>query len=385
MKTVYKGMVIRLFPTKEQEQKMWQHIGASRFVWNYMRNLQEERHKNGEKHLSAFGMDYLLTDLKKQEETSWLCNVSSATCQRTCGDLANAYNRFFNRTANRPKLKKRKNGKNSYPLRDDVGGVWFSETHVQIPIVGKVAYKTNYDIPLGRKVKFIDPRVKLTANGKWLLSLSVECEIQVSILTDKPMGIDLGVKELAIAAYGDDKIVFHNVNKSKKLFQLCRKLKHLQRCLARKYRQNGSYEETKNIKRLKRHIRKLRYYISNIRCNYLHQTTHALVSLLPCRVVMENLNVRGMIKNGHLANSIIEQHFYEFRRQMEYKCAWNGIEFVLADRFFPSSKTCSCCGAYKKDLKLKDRTYVCSECGAIIDRDYNAAINLMNYKAQSST
>ena len=380
-----KSMIIRLYPTKDQEQKMWQHIGASRFIWNYMLALQQERYKNGEKHLSAYGMNYMLTELKQKNELKWLYEVSNSMLQRTCADLAKAYDGFFKKRTGFPKFKSRKKMKPSYPLRDDIGAVWFSNTEIQIPSIGKVAYKTNYSVPLGRDKKFSNPRIQYTANHKWIITIGVERESQAPTLTDKPMGIDLGIKELAVVAFGDEQIVFHNKNKSKKVRQLRRKLKHLQRNLARKYRANGSYEETNAIKELKDQIKRLYFHISNIQRDYIHQTTHALVSLLPCKVTMEDLNVKGMMKNRHLSRAVAEQCFYELLRQMEYKCEWNGIEFVKADRYYPSSKTCSCCGSYLKDLKLKDRTYNCPVCGLKIDRDYNAAINLMNYKVQSST
>ena len=378
-------MIIRIYPTKEQEQKMWQHIHAARFIWNCMLSMQEERYKNGEKHLSAFDMNYLLTELKKQEENAWMYEVSSATLCRACADLARAYQRFFKKVSSHPKFKKRKTAKKSFPLCDGVGKVWFSETHAQVPVVGKVAYKTNYSVPLGRKVKFINPRVTYTPNGKWILTLSIECENQAPMLTDKPMGIDLGIKELAVVAFGNEEIVFHNKNKSKEVREKRRKLKHLQRNLSRKQCMAGRGVETENMKKDKEKIRKLHYHIANIQHDYIHQTTHALVSLLPCKVTMEDLNVKGMMKNRHLSRAVAEQCFYEFLRQMEYKCAWNGIEFVKADRYFASSKTCSCCGSYIKDLKLSDRIYKCPTCSLEIDRDYNAAINLMNYQAQSFT
>ena len=376
-------MIIRLYPTKVQEQKMWQHINASRFIWNYMLALQQERYKNGEKHLSAYGMSYLLKPLKHKENYEWLQNISHKTLQRTCADLAKAYDRFFKRISKYPKFKSRKRAKFSFPANDDTGGVWFSEDKVQIPKIGKVVYKTNYNVPLGRDKKFINPRIQYTANHKWIITVGIKCENQVSILAEKSMGIDLGVKELAVVAFGDDQIVFHNKNKSKKIQQLRRKLKHLQRNLARKYRTNGSYGETNAIKELKDQIKRLYFHIANIQHDYIHQTTHKLVLLLPYRVTMEDLNVKGMMKNRHLSRAIAEQCFYEFIRQMEYKCRWNGIEFVKANRYYPSSKTCSCCGSYLRGLKLKDRIYNCPVCGLKIDRDYNAAINLMNYKAQN--
>lgn len=161
-------------------------------------------------------------------------------------------------------------------------------------------------------------------------------------------------------------------------------MRHLKRSISRKYEQNrrgNTFVKTNNIMRSEERLKKMYARMANIRTNYIRQTTHDLVSLLPKRVVMEDLNVIGMMKNRHLSKAIQEQCFAEFIRQMQYKCEWNGIEFVQVDRFYPSSKTCSCCGAIKHDLRLRDRVYVCAECGAEIDRDYNAAINLSRYVA----
>ena len=153
--------------------------------------------------------------------------------------------------------------------------------------------------------------------------------------------------------------------------------------MSRKYRTNGSYDETNAIKELKDQIKRLYFHISNIQKDYIHQTTNTLVSLSPDIVVMEDLNVQGMMKNRYNSRAIGEQCFFEFIRQMRYKCEENGIEFFQVDRFYPSSKTCSCCGAIKKDLQQGDRIYICKECGIVIDRDYNAAINLMKYKVHN--
>lgn len=375
-----KSKIIRLFPTKEQEQKFLRHVGASRFIWNYMLALQIKRYEDGEKYLGAFGMNYLLTELKKTDELSWLYNVSNSMLQRSCADLARAYDDFFKKRKGFPKFKSRKKAKPSFPLADGIGKVWFSEHVVTIPVIGKVAYKTNYNIPYGNKQKFTNPRISYTANGKWLLTLGVECETQAPTSTNKPMGIDLGIKEMAVVSFNNECYVFNNRNKSRRARELRCKLKHYQRCLARKYRMNGSYAETQNIRKNKEKIKLLYYHIANAQKDYIHQTTHTLVSMKPKRVVMEDLNVQGMMKNRHLSKAIQEQCFYEFIRQMKYKCEWNGIEFIQADRFYPSSKTCSYCGAYKRDLKLSDRMFHCSECGAELNRDYNAAINLMRYE-----
>lgn len=375
-----KGFKIRIYPTKEQEKLIWQHIGACRFIWNYMLDLQIKRRENGEKHLSAFDMNYLLTPLKKEQDYAWLNGVSNTSLKRTCATLAEDYNSFFKKRSGFPKFKSRKRSKPAYPVCCD--RFYFDGNAVQVQKLGRVKYKSDFEFPQGAGHKFYDVRISFV-NGKYMLSFGMERENQAPELTDKPMGIDLGIKELAVVACGDEQIVFHNINKSKKVRELKRKLKHTQRTISRKYeaseKRTGTYEKTRNIEREEAKARKLHARLTNIRHNYLHQTTAKLVSMLPRRITMENLNVSGMMKNKHLSKAIAEQCFYEFTRQMRYKCEWNGIELIPVPRFYPSSKTCSYCGTIKRDLKLSDRTYVCPECGFTIDRDYNAAINLMRY------
>lgn len=370
---------IRLYPTKEQEQKMWQHIGACRYIWNYMLALQQSRYENGEKHLSRFDMIKRLTPLKKEPDKLWLKEVSNASLAVVCTDLSKGYDRFFKKLSRHPKFKSRKKSKPNFPVRNSY--LCFDGRQVNIEKVGKVKYKTDFKILLGKGNRFTNPRV-LYRNGKWLLGFGMECENQTSVLTDKPMGIDLGIKETMTVAYGDESIVFHNINKSRSIRLLNKRIKHLRRSISRKYeanKQGKEYIKTRNIERAEDKLRKLYAHLTGIRNNYNHQCTHKLVSLLPSRVVMEDLNVQGMLKNKHLSRAIIEQCFYEITRQMKYKCEWNNIPFYQADRFYPSSKTCCKCGCVKNDLKLKDRTYICSECGNVIDRDLNAAINLQKY------
>lgn len=360
---------------------MWQHIGACRYIWNYMLDLQEQRYIDGERHLSCFDTMKQLVLLKRQEEYQWLYGVSNATLQLICIDLSKAYDKFFRKQSKPPKFKSRKRSNSNFPVRAD--GVWCSVSQVHIEKLGKVKYKCDREPPLGRRHRFINPRITYK-NSKWLLTMVVECENQAPELTDKPMGIDLGIKETMTVAYGNEQIVFHNINKSRKVRLLKKQMKHLQRSISRKYeanRQGSKYIKTHNIERAEEKLRKMYARLINIRNNYIHQCTHKLVSLLPSRVVMEDLNVLGMMKNKHLSKAVQEQCFYEIIRQMKYKCEWNGIPFIQVERFYPSSKTCSCCGHIKRDLKLSDRTYACSECGTVIDRDLNAAINLQRYSA----
>lgn len=371
---------MRLYPTKEQQDMIEKHINACRFIWNYMIELQNNRYANGEKFIRAFDMIKLLPSIKKQEQYSWLNSVSRGSLATRCRDLERAYIRYFEKKSNRPSFKSKKKSKKSFPVRCD--RLRFNERYVHVSKIGKIRYKSDYDFLVGNYYTYYNARI-IIRNNKYLLVFSIECENQAFELSDKPMGIDLGIKELAVVAYGDEHIVFHNINKSKKMKSIERQIKHTQRSISRKYDMSkkctGKYEKTNNIKREEKKLRKLYARQKNIRINYLHQTTHKLVSMLPYVITMENLNVSGMIKNKHLRRSILNQCFYEFIHQMKYKSEMRGIEFIQVDRFYPSSKTCSCCGAVKKDLKLSDRTYVCLDCGLVIDRDYNAAINLMKY------
>ena len=375
-----KGYRIRIYPNKEQKILIEKHMGCCRFIWNYMLNLQNENYKKGNKYISRYDMIRSLTPLKKREEYLWLNEVSNTSLQNICTDLDKDFKGFFKKLNGYPKFKSKKKSKNIYPVC--CNRFYFKDNiHIQIQILGIVKCKTDFKVPIG-KHKFSNVRLSKELN-KYFISFGLECENQVRKLNDYSMGIDLGVKELAAVSYGDDSLIFHNINKSSKMRKLNRELKHLQRSVSRKYeenRQGNKYIKTNNIIKLEKKIYKINRKISNIRTNYIHQTTHKLVELLPKRVVMENLNVSGMMKNKHLSEAIAEQGFYRFISYMKYKCEWNGIEFIQVDRFYPSSKTCSCCRKVKKDLKLSDRIFKC-ECGAEIDRDINAAINLKNYVA----
>lgn len=367
---------IRLLPTKEQEILLWKHINVCRFIWNWGLAIQIKTYEETGKKLNGFALIKMLTQLKKQTDFQWLNDVNNASLQNVLKDLEQAYVNFFGGNGfGHPKFKSKKRARPVFPTRAE--RVYFKNELVTIPNVGKMSYQTNYTVP-SQSTKIYNARIGYV-NNKWILRISLECENQAPVLTDKSMGIDLGVKDLCNVAIGEDNIVVKNINKTQGIKRKQKKLKRLQRKVSRKYGQNGNYNKTQNILKVEQQIRELYYHISCIRKNHIHQTTHMLVSKLPKRVVMENLNVGNLIKNRHLAKAIQEQGFFEFRRQMQYKCEWNGIEFVLADRFYPSSKTCSNCGNIKKDLKLSDRTYKCSECGLVIDRDYNAAINLMKY------
>lgn len=376
-----KSFKIRLYPTEKQEQLMWKHIGACRFIYNYMLDKQLELYAADEKYVSLFNMTSLLKPLKNDGELGWLYEVSNASLQRICGDLDEAYQNFFKKRGGFPRFKSRKRSKLSFPTRAE--RLWFDRKgFVHLEKIGKVKFKTDFSLPLGKGCKIINPRIS-NVNSKWILSFGMECENQAFKLNDYSMGIDLGVKDSATVAYGNEKLVFSNINKSKKVRSIKSRIKYTQRSISRKYeanKQGNKYIKTKNIEREEEKLRKLYKRLSSIRNNYIHQSTNALVSLLPKRIIMEDLNVQEMMKNKHLSEVIQEQCFFEWIRQIRYKSEWRGIEFIQADRFYPSSKTCHLCGCVNHNLKLKDRIFVCPECGYTEDRDYNAALNLMCYE-----
>ena len=369
---------VRLYPTKEQEQKLWQSVGTARFIYNYTLAKQEENHKNGGKFISDGVIRKELTQLKKSELT-WLNEVSNNVAKQAVKDACNAYKRFFKGLANKPKFKSRKKSKPSF--YNDTSKLKVKEKKVLIEKVGWI--KTNEQIPT--EVKYNNLRVTYD-NKYWYISVGVEVDKKQEKLTDISLGIDLGLKDLAVCSDGK---VFKNINKTKKVKKLEKKLKQKQRQISRKYEMNKIKKEgggccqfikTKNIEKLEETTKLIHRKLANIRNNYLHQVTTSIVKTKPYRIVIEDLNVSGMMKNKHLSDSVRKQCFYKFRQYMTYKTELNGIELIVADRFYPSSKTCSICGSIKHDLKLKDRIYKCPHCRAIIDRDYNASINLAMYK-----
>lgn len=370
-----KSMKIRLLPTKEQEVLMLKTIGCSRFAYNWALSRCNELYEKGEKYnISNVSKEF--TQLKKSEGFKWLNEVSSMSMVASIRNLDKAFKSFFKKLGKYPKFKTKRKSKQSFYVRHD--SLYFKDNICNIEKIGKVKFKTNYNIPI---CKYSNPYCSF--DGKyWYLSFGVEVEEnQTTLNQDLSIGIDLGVKDLATINVLDNPI--KNINKTKKVRGIKKRLKRLQRKVSKKYEMNKDgkkFVKTNNIVKLEKQIKLLYRKLTNIRNNHLHQTTNTIVKLNPYRVVMEDLNVSGMMKNKHLSEAIAEQKFYEFIRQMKYKCEFNGIEFIQADRFYPSSKTCSCCGSLKSDLKLSDRVYRCDECGLEIDRDKNASINLANYK-----
>ena len=364
---------IRLRPSEEQEKKLWKSVGTARFIYNWTLNKQEENYKNGGKFISDGILRKEITQLKKSE-LSWLNDVSNNVAKQAVKDACDAYKRFFKGLADKPKFKRRKTSKPSF-YNDNVK-LKARKNSVLIEKVGWI--KTTEQVPMD--CQYTNPRISF--DGKyWYLSVGVEQAQQPIELTDETIGIDMGIKDLAVCSNGT---VIKNINKTAKVRKLEKRLRRLQRSVSRKYEQNkegNRFVKTCNIIKQEKQIRLLHRKLTNIRMNHLHQATSKIVKTKPSTIVMETLNIKGMMKNKHLSKAIAQQKLYEFKRQVQYKCEKYGIRFVEVDKWFPSSKMCSSCGCVKKQLSLSERTYKCEECSLEIDRDFNASINLSRYKS----
>lgn len=365
---------VRLFPSPIQKQKLWQSVGTARFIYNWTLARQEESYKDGGKFISDNDLRKEITLMKQTEEYKWLKEVSNNVAKQAVKDACNAYKRFFKGLADKPRFKSRKYSKPSF--YNDTSKL---KTKCKMVLIEKVGWiKTAEQIPVD--VKYTNPRVSF--DGKyWYLAVGIEKENPKVELTGESIGIDVGIKDLAICSNG---ITSKNINKTRLVKKLEKRLRRLKRKISRKYELNKEgrkFVKTSNIIKLEKQIRLLHRRLSNIRNNHLHQATTKIVKAKPSRVVMETLNIKGMMKNRHLSKAIAQQGLYEFKRQLRYKCEFYGIEFVEADKWYPSSKICSECGHKKTKLSLSERTYICEECGAVIDRDFNASINLSRYSA----
>ena len=381
-----KSVKIMLNPNNKQTSKLFQSAGVSRFAYNWTLGRQKENYNNGGKFLSDNELRKEFTILKKQDEYKWLNEYSNNIPKQAIKDACDSYKRFFKHQSQFPKFKSKRKSNPSFYV-DNIK-IKFTNTHVKLEKIStstkgnKAKFNWIRLCEKGRipiDCKYINPRV--TFDGlNWWISVGLEYEDNIHKPINEGIGIDLGIKDLAICSDG---IVYKNINKTSKIKKLKKKKRRLQRKVSNKYLINKKgvcYVKTSNIIKLEKQLLKLNKRLTGIRTDYLHKTTTEIINRKPKFIALEDLNVKGMMKNKHLAKAIQEQSFYEFKRVITYKALWNNIEIVDVPRFYPSSKTCSECGSYKKDLKLSDREYVCEECGCIIDRDLNASINLAKYQ-----
>ena len=324
------------------------------------------------------------TQLKKQDQYQWLNNISNDVTKQAIKDACNSYTRFFKGQANYPRLKSKRRSIPSF-YQDNIK-IQFTDTHIKVEKISmskkRNKQKLNW-IKLCEKdrvptnCKYSNPR--FTYDGlHWYVSVGIEMADNPNLPLNEGIGIDLGIKTLAVCSNGNS---YQNINKTQRVRKIEKRKRRLQRSISRRYEKNKKgvrYCKTRNIIKREKELLKVIKRLTNIRRNHLHQTTSDIIKRKPNFICMENLNVSGMMKNKHLSKVVQEQSFYEFRREIEYKSAWNNVTVIIADRFFPSSKLCSSCGHIKQDLKLSDRKYHC-DCGNIIDRDFQASLNLKSY------
>jgi putative transposase len=379
-----KAIKVMLIPNNVQQTKMFQYAGAARFAYNWALAREKENYEKGGKFISDSELRKEFTRLRNSDEYAWLQNVSNNVTKQAIKDACAAYKNFFKGLQKYPRFKSKKKSRPKF-YQDNIK-IRFSNTHVKFEGFSS-SKKTNKQklnwvrlAEYGRiptDAKYMNPRISFDGLN-WWISVCIEFPNCKGSLNNDGIGIDLGIKDLAICS---DANKYQNINKTQTVKKLEKYKRRLQRSISRKYEQNkmkGKYCKTNNIVKNEKLLLKVNHRLTNIRKNYLNQTTSEIVNRKPRFICIEDLNVRGMMKNRRLSKAVRDQGFFEFRRQLEYKCDDNGIQLIVADRFYPSSKLCSCCGNIKKNLKLSDRTYKC-DCGNIMDRDFQASLNLEAY------
>ncbi len=388
MKRTYKTE-IRL--NKEQQKKFHQSVGICRWLYNqYVAKNREQYQlfKDGkvekkDSFISANTFDkYINNEVKVLEEYSWINECGSKARKKAIVNAETSFKRFFKGQSKFPKFKKKKNNDVSLYFPKNGKTDWTVDRHrIKIPTFGWVKLKEFGYIPT--KAKVINGTVSQIAGRYYVAVLVEEDIISYKRPQTESIGIDLGLKDFAIISDGQ---VIKNVNKSSRVKKLEKKLKREQRSLSRKY--ESMKKEKKQERRATRQnihkqvlkVQKLHQQLANIRTDYINKTISSIVEQNPSSITIEDLNIRGMMKNRHLSKAVSQQKFYEFRIKLEAKCKVNNIELRIVDRWYPSSKLCSCCSHYHKTLKLSDRIYHCDNCDTNIDRDFNASINLKNAK-----
>ena len=372
---MYLAERIRLYPTSEQEELFRKFAGAARFAYNACLGYKISRYTNENLNTTVSDCRAYLRDLRdNKKEYAWLSEIPMSITYQAIEDLETAYKNFFKRgNKGFPRFKKKGRCRDSFYQRTD-RFCMPDETHVKI--TGIKSYIRIKKHPIITKVS----NSRVTFDGKyWYLSYGYEVEPKSKSTSNHVIGIDLGIKNLAVTS---DNVTYANINKSKHVRQLNKRKKRLQRQLSKKFEMNkvgNTFVKTNNIIKLQDKLRQIDRTLREIRKTYNHTVTKELVKTTPKAIVIEDLNVKGLMKNRHLSKAIGEQGWYQIRQMLEYKCQLYGIQLIVADRFYASSKLCSHCGAKKVDLQLSDRLYVCDKCMTSIDRDYNAALNLQMY------
>ena len=380
---MYKALKIEIKLTEEQKIQVNKTIGVERFIYNEYIKYNQEQYELGNKFVSANDFSKYINDvyLPNNPDKKWIKDVSSKSAKQAMTYGEQAFKRFFKGLSSFPVFKKKgKNELGAYFVKNNKTDFEFYRHKIKIPTLKFVRVKEygyipkNANIKSGTITKIVD---------RYFLSLIIDVKdiVKTENTSTKGLGIDLGIKDMAICSNGK---IFKNINKTIKIKKLKKKLKREQRKMSRSIEYSKSkkikLKELKNFNKKKLKVQKIFYRLNCIRDDYNNKMVNEITRAKLKYITIEDLKVSNMIKNKHLSKAIQEQNFYSIRTKLINKCKERNIELRLVDIFYPSSKTCSCCGSIKRNLKLNDRIYKCCNCGLEMDRDYNASINLEQAK-----
>ena len=377
-----KSFKTEINPTEEQKARIRRTIGTCRYVYNFYLGHNKALHDNGEKFMTGKSFSLWLNNeyIPNNPDKTWIREVYSKAVKKSIEDGCTAFTRFFKHQSDFPKFKKKgKSDVKMYFVRNNPKACQCERHRLKIPTLGWVRIKEKGYIPTTKDGYMIRSGTVSVKAGRFYVSVLVEIpDVNIGNNSNEGIGIDLGLKDLAIVSNGK---TYRNINKSAGLKKLEKQLIREQRSLSRKYEnlKKGESTQRANIQKQRLKVQKLHHKMDNIRTDYINKTIAEIVKTKPSYITIEDLNVKGVMKNRCLSKAVASQKFYEFRTRLKAKCDENGIELRVADRFYPSSKTCHHCGSVRKNLKLSDRIYRC-ECGYVADRDLNAALNLKDAK-----
>ena len=383
MKRLLKSFKTEINPTEEQKARIRRTIGTCRYVYNFYLCHNKALYDKGEKFMTGKSFSLWLNNeyIPDNPDKTWIREVYSKAVKKSIEDGCTAFTRFFKHQSDFPKFKKKgKSDVKMYFVRNNPKDCQCERHRLKIPTLGWVRIKEKGYIPTTKDGYMIRSGTVSVKAGRFYVSVLVEIpDVNIDNNSNEGIGIDLGLKDLAIVSNG--KTYRNIINKSAGLKKLEKQLIREQRSLSRKYEnlKKGESTQRANIQKQRLKVQKLHHKMDNIRTDYINKTIAEIVKTKPSYITIEDLNVKGMMKNRCLSKAVASQKFYEFRTRLKAKCDENGIELRVADRFYPSSKTCHHCGSVRKNLKLSDRIYRC-ECGYVADRDLNAALNLKDAK-----
>ena len=382
MKRLLKSFKTEINPTEEQKARIRKTIGTCRYVYNFYLGHNKALHDDGEKFMTGKSFSLWLNNeyIPDNPDKTWIREVYSKAVKKSIEDGCAAFTRFFKHQSDFPKFKKKgKSDVKMYFVRNNPKDCQCERHRLKIPTLGWIRIKEKGYIPTTKDGYMIRSGTVSVKTDRFYVSVLVEIpDVNINNNLNEGIGIDLGLKDFAIISNGK---TYRNINKSAGLKKLEKQLIREQRSLSRKYEnlKKGESTQRANIQKQKLKVQKLHHKMDNIRTDYINKTIAEIVKTKPSYITIEDLNVKGMMKNRCLSKAVASQKFYEFRTRLKAKCDENGIELRVADRFYPSSKTCHHCGSVRKNLKLSDRIYRC-ECGYVADRDLNAALNLKDAK-----